>query len=273
MEALSRTLDRVLKNSPQPLMDGGIFDFLAAERRRAELFNQTDGTLEGYDCPECKNRGCFMAVKENGELIVRPCRCRSIRAAMAAMRRSGLPPEMLEGCTWEGWETPEHWQRRALDMAQRYANAVLAGETPWFVISGVPGSGKTRLCTTIFRAIVEGGKRGLYVSWRDFARKAKSVGNDGEEFEAVVAPAKKTPVLYLDDFWKGSVNPADVNLAFELLNARYAKQLPTIISCEYTIEAIIRGDEAIGSRLFEMAEGYYIDCSRAKNWRTTRRRA
>ena len=85
MEALSRTLDRVLKNSPQPLMDGGTFDFLAAERRRAELFNQTEGTLEGYDCPECKNRGCFMAVKENGELIVRPCRCRSIRAAMAAM--------------------------------------------------------------------------------------------------------------------------------------------------------------------------------------------
>ena len=45
MEALSRTLDRVLKNSPQPLMDGGTFDFLAAERRRAELFNQTEDMI------------------------------------------------------------------------------------------------------------------------------------------------------------------------------------------------------------------------------------
>ena len=178
---------------------------------------------------------------------------------------------LQEGCTWDGWETPEHWQHSSLDMAQKYVDSVLSGGTPWFMISGVPGSGKTRLCTTIFRAIVEGGKRGLYISWRDFARKAKSAGTDGDGFEAVVLPAKKTPVLYLDDFWKGSVNPADVNLAFELLNARYASQLPTILSSEHTLEAIIRGDEAIGSRLYEMSEGFYIDCSRAKNWRTMRR--
>lgn len=273
MEALSQTLGQLLKNSQPPQTAGGMteYDFVASERRRAELFNATEGSLKGYDCPECKNRGYFMTVKDNGEVFSRPCRCQTIRTALAAMQKSGLPPEMLEGCTWDGWETPEHWQHSALDMARKYVNAVISGGTPWFMISGVPGSGKTRLCTTIFRAIVEGGKRGLYISWRDFARKAKSAGNDGDGFEAVVLPAKKTPVLYLDDFWKGSVNPADVNLAFELLNARYASQLPTILSSEHTLEAIIRGDEAIGSRLYEMSEGFYIDCSRAKNWRTMRR--
>lgn len=273
MEALSQTLGQLLKNSPPPQTAGGMteYDFVASERRRAELFNATEGSLKGYDCPECKNRGYFMDVKENGELLSRPCRCQTIRSAMAAMQRSGLPPEMLDGCTWDGWETPEAWQRMALNMAMEYVNAIRSGKPSWFVISGVPGSGKTRLCTTIFRAIVEGGKRGAYISWRDFARKAKSSGNDGEGFEAVVLPAKKSPVLYLDDFWKGSVNPADVNLAFELLNARYTSQLPTILSSEHTLEAIIRGDEAIGSRLYEMSEGFYIDCSRAKNWRTMRR--
>lgn len=254
--------------------DAGIdraYDFVASERRRAELFNRTVGSLTGYDCPECQNRGFFMAVKDDGELISRPCKCQAIRSAMSAMERSGIPSNTLQECTWDNWEVPESWQRTALSAGQEYVNAVLAGGNPWFVISGAPGSGKTRLCTTIFRAAVEGGKRGLYLSWRDFSRKAKANAKDGDGFSATVNPAKKVQLLYLDDFWKGSITPADVNLAFELLNERYVSGLPTILSSEHTLEAIIRGDEAIGSRLFEMADGYYIDCSRAKNWRTMRR--
>lgn len=134
-----------------------------------------------------------------------------------------------------------------------------------------PGLRKTTLCTTIFRAIVEGGKPGLYVSWREFARRAKAVGNDRDDFREETEPLKNTPLLYLDDFWKGEIRPADVHLAFELINARYISKKPTILSSENTLEAILRGDEAIGSRLFEMAGGYYMDCSRARNWRTARR--
>lgn len=156
-------------------------------------------------------------------------------------------------------------------MAQDYVQQIAAGDTSWFIICGTPGCGKTTLCTTIFRAIVEGGKPGLYVSWREFARRAKAVGNDRDDFREETEPLKNTPLLYLDDFWKGEIRPADVHLAFELINARYISKKPTILSSENTLEAILRGDEAIGSRLFEMAGGYYMDCSRARNWRTARR--
>lgn len=188
-----------------------------------------------------------------------------------AMDRSGIPPDALAACTWENWKTPETWQRTALAMAQDYVQQIAAGDTSWFIICGTPGCGKTTLCTTIFRAIVEGGKPGLYVSWREFARRAKAVGNDRDDFREETEPLKNTPLLYLDDFWKGEIRPADVHLAFELINARYISKKPTILSSENTLEAILRGDEAIGSRLFEMAGGYYMDCSRARNWRTARR--
>lgn len=158
-------------------------------------------------------------------------------------------------------------------MAQDYVQRIAAGDPSWFIICGTPGCGKTTLCTTIFRAIVEGGKPGLYVSWREFARRAKAVGNDRDDFREETEPLKNTPLLYLDDFWKGEIRPADVHLAFELINARYISKKPTILSSENTLEAILRGDEAIGSRLFEMAGGYYMDCSRARNWRTARRQA
>ena len=214
-----------------------------------------------------------MTVEENGALRFQRCKCQSIRDAMGAMDRSGIPPDALAACTWENWKTPENWQRRALAMAQDYVQQIAAGDSSWFIICGTPGCGKTTLCTTIFRAIVEGGKPGLYVSWREFARRAKAVGNDRDDFREETEPLKNTPLLYLDDFWKGEIRPADVHLAFELINARYISKKPTILSSENTLEAILRGDEAIGSRLFEMAGGYYMDCSRARNWRTARRQA
>ncbi|MEI3311207.1 MAG: ATP-binding protein [Evtepia gabavorous] len=214
-----------------------------------------------------------MTVEENGALRFQRCKCQSIRDAMGAMDRSGIPPDALAACTWENWKTPENWQRRALAMAQDYVQQIAAGDPSWFIICGTPGCGKTTLCTTIFRAIVEGGKPGLYVSWREFARRAKAVGNDRDDFREETEPLKNTPLLYLDDFWKGEIRPADVHLAFELINARYISKKPTILSSENTLEAILRGDEAIGSRLFEMAGGYYMDCSRARNWRTARRQA
>ena len=214
-----------------------------------------------------------MTVEENGALRFQRCKCQSIRDAMGAMDRSGIPPDALAACTWENWKTPENWQRRALAMAQDYVQQIAAGDPSWFIICGPPGCGKTTLCTTIFRAIVEGGKPGLYVSWREFARRAKAVGNDRDDFREETEPLKNTPLLYLDDFWKGEIRPADVHLAFELINARYISKKPTILSSENTLEAILRGDEAIGSRLFEMAGGYYVDCSRARNWRTARRQA
>lgn len=214
-----------------------------------------------------------MTVEENGALRFQRCKCQSIRDAMGAMDRSGIPPDALAACTWENWKTPENWQRRALAMAQDYVQQIAAGDPSWFIICGTPGCGKTTLCTTIFRAIVEGGKPGLYVSWREFARRAKAVGNDRDDFREETEPLKNTPLLYLDDFWKGEIRPADVHLAFELINARYISKKPTILSSENTLEAILRVDEAIGSRLFEMAGGYYMDCSRARNWRTARRQA
>ena len=212
-----------------------------------------------------------MTVEENGALRFQRCKCQSIRDVMGAMDRSGIPPDALAACTWENWKTPENWQRRALAMAQDYVQQIATGDPSWFIICGTPGCGKTTLCTTIFRAIVEGGKPGLYVSWREFARRAKAVGNDRDDFREETEPLKNTPLLYLDDFWKGEIRPADVHLAFELINARYISKKPTILSSENTLEAILRGDEAIGSRLFEMAGGYYMDCSRARNWRTARR--
>ena len=237
---------------------------------RAGWFNQRQGSLTGYDCPVCRNRGRTAELDGDGRLRLRPCRCMALREAREALRRSGLPEDILNTCTFDRWQTPERWQRSALDKAREYADRALKepGFRSWFVMAGRPGCGKTRLCSTVFRALLEGGLRGRYLSWRDFTRRAKAAVNSVGDYDALVEEARKVPLLYIDDLWKGGPTPADMNLTFQILNARYgAARGLTLLSTEFSLEAILRGDEAIGSRIRERAGEYYLDCARAKNWR------
>ena len=51
---------------------------------------------------------------------------------------------------------------------------------------------------------------------------------------------------------------ADINLAYQLLNERYNTRRRTIISSERSIEDILRIDEAVGGRIFELAREYCV---------------
>lgn len=249
---------------------GDPFDFMEHQKLRAEYFNRTRMPQGEYDCPICNNRRGFMKVDSTGELIFSPCACRSIINSFSTMESAGISPDFLSRCRWEDWESPVSWQKKALQIARDYVEAIERGEPSWFMMAGKPGSGKTQLCTTVFMELLKRGKSGKFVSWKAFSREAKGNTNDGLEFRKLVDPIKKTSILYIDDFWKGGVSPGDVHLAFEIINARYASRKPTILSSELTIDTIMRGDEAIASRLYEMVGGYYVDTSRADNWRTRR---
>ena len=66
-------------------------------------------------------------------------------------------------------------------------------------------------------------------------------------------------VLFLDDFLKGKPTDADLKYIFEIVNERYLKKKPIIISTEKSIDEIVSWDEAVASRLVEMAQGNIIE--------------
>lgn len=268
MEDFKQTLDRISPTGspPSPTTGSTTEDY---DRQRAAWANEIPGALKGYDCPDCRNRGYSMVPDPKGGIVARRCRCMSLRAARAAMQRCGIASDTLDVCTWDRWETPTRWQERAREMGRAYVRRCLTepGFSSWFIAAGRPGCGKTRLCSTVLREILLGGKRGQYVSWRDFARQAKGVANDGDRFRALVDPVKRAPILYIDDLMKNHTTAADMGLIFEVLNERYAAGRPTIISSELTIDTVLRGDEAIGSRMVERSTDFYLDLSRADNYR------
>lgn len=235
--------------------------------RIVELSNQEPGSLTGYDCPKCLNRGYSFRRKETGEIVSVECDCMKIRRSMEYLRKSGLA-DMASRYTFAAWKTKEQWQKDVLAGAQRFA------EKPdgWFYIAGRPGTGKTHVCTAVCDALIKKCMATRYMLWRDFAVTAKASANDAEAYAEIVEPYKKCRVLYIDDFFKtGKGNEptvGDVNLAFELLNSRYNDERKiTILSSEMTIKDILGIDEAIGSRIWERSKRNYIDLSDKGNYR------
>ena len=194
------------------------------------------------------------------------------RRALRHLAQSGLG-DMLSRYTFERWQTEERWQTKALETAKRYA----ADPKGWFVITGRSGAGKTHLCTAICGELLQRGLPVRYMLWRDVAVQAKAVVNDAEAYSQIVDPLKKVKVLYIDDLFKmgrsggSTAKPTvgDINLAFELINARYNDSgKVTLISSEISLNDMMDIDEAIGGRIYEGAKaGAYLDLSGRQNWR------
>ena len=238
------------------------------ERRMVEICNSEPGNLEdGIDCPICLNRGYSLVLDRNGNRAARECSCMKQRRSLRYLEQSGLS-KVLGIYTFEAWEAKEPWQEHFLEAAKSYA------ENPqgWFVAAGRPGTGKTHLCTAICGELLQKGKEVRYLLWRDFVTQAKSAVTESEEYRELMEPYKRVPVLYLDDLFKTgkgqTPTDGDCNVAFELLNSRYADpEKLTIISSELTMGTLLDVDEAIGSRIYERSKGHYVELAGKKNWR------
>lgn len=219
-----------------------------------------DHGLGGVDCPICNNSGYIITVKD-GYRTARECECLAKRRSLRRIRLSGMS-DMLERYSFQTYQTPDASRVRVKVTAEKFSDA----DEGWFFIAGQSGSGKTHICTAICSTLIDKGKEVYYMRWRDESRLLKAIVNS-EEIEAPLDKLKTVSVLYIDDFFKGGCNEADIRLAFEILNARYNdSKLRTIISSEIGIEAVLHIDEALGGRIYERSKGFCLQAPN-ENWR------
>jgi DNA replication protein DnaC len=256
--------------SKQPLSSGlsSTIDPEVALQHKVDAINEISGALAHYDCPICHNKG-YVAYAKDGSIWTRHCECMDKRESLRLIERSGLS-STLATCTFETFQTPEQWQADAKAKAMDF---VADHEGKWFLAAGAVGSGKTHLCTAICGQLLSLGVPVRYMLWRDVCGRLKASVNDNDEFERIIGPLKRVPVLYIDDFFKTEQGrdptTADVNIAFELLNVRYVDRAKvTIISTERSPEKLCAIDEAVGSRIYERCKGNILFTQGdVKNWR------
>ena len=255
----SLIVDEVRRDSPIPATSD---DPENPNQRLCDAMNAGEGTLTGYDCPVCKNKGVnYRLSPDTGSIVAVYCKCKAIREAKKNAQNSGLG-DMLERCTMDTYRADLPWQRSALQTVQDFLSSP---DGNWLYVGGQVGSGKTHLCAAATGELLRRGIRAKYVIWRTEDQYLRSRTND-QEYNKRMNELARVPVLYIDDFLKiengeyqrtstlGAPVPtgAEVRRAFELINARYnLRQSITIFSSEHRLREINAFDSGLASRILE----------------------
>ena len=212
----------------------------------------------GVDCPVCRNKGCVAVIPEGERhMLIRSCSCRGRRLTALRLKNCGML-ERAQTCTLAGFRTDTGLQKRMKEVVEDW---LAEQDGHWLAFCGQSGVGKTHLCTAAFvQAVTRRELEGEYMLWGPAVRAVKrSVLDEGEE---ALDRYKRAPLLYIDDLFKGRsdipIGDADLRIAFELLDHRCNKALPTILSTERTFDQLAELDEAIAGRIRERCGKFLI---------------
>lgn len=270
-EVLARRMGSRLNLPQKPTMS--MEERIRLAKNKATRYNESEGHLSGYSCEVCKNKGNIAKVLYDDRMgMIREafaeCKCMRIRKAVWRMERSGLE-NAIKSQRFDTFNVTEPWQESMKGIAEDYAK----NPDGWLFFGGQVGSGKTHLCTAVCRELLRAGKEVIYMPWQSEIIKIKANVMDSEEYARIINEYKNAEVLYVDDFFKPvagqDVTPADLKIAYELINSRYIAKMPTMISSERSVSEIIYLDEAIGSRIYEMSKAHTMSIKRVdgRNYR------
>jgi DNA replication protein len=240
---------------------------LPIERANSEI-----GTLnlqDGIDCPICLNRG-YSLYESEGYMTQKDCTCMVARRSSKNAKKSGLGNLLKHNL--ESYVVQKPFQKKAKETALEYLQEE---RKEWFVMLGQSGAGKTHICSAIANELLKRGKEVSYISWQDFMSEIKKqIAKDDERYFVEI---RDVEVLYIDDFLKSKPTTFELDIAYRILNSRYAKKLVTLISSERFmteknrngLDGLVNVDEAITGRIKELAKNYVIEITNddAKNYR------
>jgi DNA replication protein DnaC len=212
------------------------------------------------NCPICHGVGFYVKDVPVGHPDfgkAQPCRCAlpKIQAQRKRQMNALGSMEMLERMTFDTFHpegvglTPERRKtvRAAYEAARRFA------EHPqgWLLLSGGYGVGKTHLAAAIGNEVIARGGEALFVLTPDLLDhlRASFSPNSPETYDELFDRLKNTPLLILDDLRAESATPWAQEKLFQLLNHRYLRRLPTVITTNRPLSAL---EARLRSRLMDV---------------------
>lgn len=155
--------------------------------------------------------------------------------------QSGMPRDWkVRGMT--GWVRETAAQLVAYDAAIEFGRQVVAGNRPGCLfIAGDIGCGKTYLASCLCADLM---RRGRHVQWCNMSevlRELRRCFKDSRVSEAEVMRQFTRPgVLVLDDLGKERPTEWAVEQLFYIINARYDKGRPMVVTTNYGGEELVR---------------------------------
>ena len=214
-------------------------------------------SLTQYKCSKC--RDLTFIFKEDGAA---PCECRGLIEAQNIIKNSGIS-ESFRKMTLESFNYKLSQQAiESFTTASKYVNniaSIIDSRENSILFCGKVGSGKTHLSMGVANKLMDRGIATIIMPYSQDIIRLKQNRMDKEYYNRLISKYKRAKVLLIDDLFKGSVTDSDKSIIFEIIDYRYFNQKPLIISSEKTCEELLYIDEAIGSRIIEMSNGYIVE--------------
>lgn len=241
-------------------------------------YNDAVGNLDStiLDCKVCKNKGLVWFADNTG-IHSKECECMPKRRMLTLAKESGLG-ELLNICKFDDYiYLNESWRREIYNRATSFVE----NDVPFFFIGGQVGCGKSFTCVAMINEYLKKGIDCKFIVWNDFVTNLKQcIISDAEQYQNLMSEVKNATVLYIDDFFHTVPTIADIDKAFSIINYRYnqskmkSKKMFTIISSEKTMTELLEINEAIATRISELATPKYlvnIKTEQGRNLRTRKK--
>lgn len=141
-------------------------------------------------------------------------------------------------------------QRASLEMALRVAHAFAHQPDGWLLLEGTYGCGKTHLAAAIGNTRLDYEGEVLFITTPDLLDHLRNTygPSPDEDYDDLFERIRSAPMLILDDLGVENPSPWAQEKLFQLLNFRYSRRLPTVITTNADLDML---DPRIRSRLLD----------------------
>jgi len=209
-----------------------------------------DYTDVHYDCPTCA---------DTGAVGTKMCTCMRRALILCGYESSGLGA-LLKTQSFENFDlryyqaSPEalHAAQAALQKSRQYAASFSPETTENLLFCGKTGLGKTHLCTSIARELIERGFDVVYESAQSlFSAMRQHHFQPDEQTAARTERFFSCDLLILDDLGAEATSQTSVSFLYDIVNTRINRGKPMIVNTNLSRQDITKKyTDRIASRLF-----------------------
>ena len=253
-------------------------------KAKSRAYSETTVVTEEpvYNCPKCKDEGGYLVRKkagettllQNGDEIIlkydteewQKCECTKIRQLNRLIKSSAITEE-FQKMSFKNFSTDDLHpvvaeMKSKANQYYRAFDEIKGFRQNSIMLIGQAGSGKTHLLTAVSNYLMHAKQVPvLYFPYKDGMNDIAA--NNFERKSEIMERMKEVDVLFIDDLFKPiggkvDVKPWQAEIIFEVVNYRYLNNKPMLISSELSLDEMLYIDEALTSRLFEMAQDFTV---------------
>ena len=229
---------------------------LAAAKSKTNENNA--GAASSDECTICGGLGWISADVPVGHPLfgkLTPCPHRQTEMTKSAAARTWSELGPLRHLTLDTFQPEGHAvtieQRASLRNAVEGVRRFIDEPRGWLFIQGSYGCGKTHLAAAIANACLGRGLPVLFINVPDLLDYLRAAYNPSAEqtYDERFIEVRDAPLLILDDLGTQNATPWAEEKLYQILNARYVAQRPTVITTNLDLEDL---DPRLSSRLSDL---------------------